>query len=143
MTRFEADEYRLLGSESHETASPWKEASNRMQEVHDWEAQMNCRDSDDTASEWSESQENEDCWENSADEDFFGIEKENAQECQRLARELLREAQEKLQMIAEELRIHNKGTRYLTAALCRFETQTLPHGTYGIVDIGIQGQNSG
>ncbi|KAK7218331.1 hypothetical protein V2G26_006334 [Clonostachys chloroleuca] len=111
MTRFEADEYRLLGSESHETASPWKEASNRMQEVHDWEAQMNCRDSDDTASEWSESQENEDCWENSADEDFFGIEKENAQECQRLARELLREAQEKLQMIAEELRIHNKGTR--------------------------------
>ncbi|CAG9936853.1 unnamed protein product [Clonostachys rosea f. rosea IK726] len=111
MTRFETDEYRLLGSESHETTSPWKEASNRIQEIHDWEAQMNYCDSYDTASEWSESQEDEDCWETSVDEDFFGIEKEDARECQRLARELLREAQEKLEMIAEELRIHKKGTK--------------------------------
>ncbi|CAG9982660.1 unnamed protein product [Clonostachys byssicola] len=111
MARFETYEYRLLGSESHEITSPWKEASNRMQEIHDWEAQMNYSDSDDTVSEWSESQENEDCWENSVNEEFFGIEKENARECQRLARELLREAQEKLEMIAEELRVHKKGTK--------------------------------
>ncbi|VUC30297.1 unnamed protein product [Clonostachys rosea] len=112
MTRGEADQYHLLGSEYQEAVSPWKEAFNRMQEIHDWEPEMNHRESsfDGMASEWSEPQDSEDeSWESGVDEDFFGVEKENARECQRLARELLREAQEKLEMIAEELRTHKKA----------------------------------
>lgn len=106
--------YVPLEAEDQGRVSPWGEAPKRLQEIHEWEIESQSQDYSSDEAYWDDSSEllkeesEEESQDNSMDNELYGIEVEEARECQRLARKLLAEAQEKLQLIAQELRMHRK-----------------------------------